>query len=75
MQKNEGAFSYTLRESDDGSALLLEVAVGRFLDTSEIKVDVQPALVRAIIRGKLLQVHTPEVRSTHALRAALSGLL
>ena len=41
---------------------MLEVAVGRFLDTAEIQVDVQPLFVRCLIRGRLLQVHLPEVR-------------
>jgi protein TilB len=62
-QKNEGAFQYTLNDSADGSAVVLEVAVGRYMDTAEIQVDVQPLLVRCLVRGRLLQVHTPEVRT------------
>ena len=45
---------------------MLEVAVGRYLDTAEIQVDVQPLFVRCLIRGRLLQVHTPEVRTEQA---------
>ncbi len=69
-QKNEGNTSYTLEESADGTAVVLTVAVGRFLDTADVLVDVQPRLVRCIIRGRLLQVHTPEVR-VYTLRVLL----
>ena len=62
-QKNEGGVSYTLEDSADGGGVVLTVAVGRFLDTADVMVDVQPRLVRCIIRGRLLQVHTPEVRA------------
>lgn len=42
---------------------MLEVAVGKFLDTSLIKADVQPRLVRLLIKGRLLQLVLPvEVR-------------
>ncbi len=60
LQKNEGAQQYTLSDSADGRCVVLEVAVGRYLDTAEIKVDVQPTLVRCLVRGRLLQLHTPE---------------
>lgn len=39
------------------------MVVGRYLDTSLIDVDVQPYLVRILVKGKLLQLHLPsEVR-------------
>ncbi len=60
-QKNEGAQQYTLTDSADGRSVVLEVAVGRYLDTAQVKVDVQPLLVRCLVRGRLLQLHTPEV--------------
>lgn len=37
-QKNEGQWEFTLEESADGQALILDVHVGKFLDTSLIKV-------------------------------------
>jgi protein TilB len=37
-QKNEGEYDFILAESDDGKAIVLEVKVGKFLDTSLIKV-------------------------------------
>lgn len=39
--------------------LVLEVAVGKFLDTSLIKADVQPRAVRLLIKGRLLQLVLP----------------
>lgn len=38
---------------------MLDVAVGKFLDTSLIKADVQPRLVRLLIKGRLLQLVLP----------------
>jgi protein TilB len=64
VQKNEGSQQYILTDSADGRSVVLEVAVGRYLDTAQIKVDVQPLLVRCLVRGRLLQLHTPEVRTT-----------
>lgn len=44
-------------------SLVLEVAVGKFLDSSLIRADVQPTFVRLLIKGKLLQLLLPaEVR-------------
>ncbi len=71
MQKNEGSQQYTLGESADGAAVVLEVAVGRYLPAEQLQVDVNPLLVRCLIRGRLLQVHLPEVRG--CARAAMPG--
>ncbi|GIL63920.1 hypothetical protein Vafri_17924 [Volvox africanus] len=62
-QKNEGKWEFSLEEAPDGGSLVLEVAVGRFLDTSLIQTDLQPTFVRLLIKGKLLQLLLPcEVR-------------
>lgn len=46
-------------------SLVLEVAVGKFLDTSLIRADVQPRVARLLIKGRLLQLVLPaEVRSS-----------
>ncbi len=50
LQKNEGTWEYTLEESTDGNDIELDVAVGRFLDSSLIKADVQPLYVRLLIK-------------------------
>lgn len=44
----------------DEKAIVLEVDVGRFMDTSLIKADVQPLFVRLLIKGRLLQLTLPE---------------
>ena len=43
--------------------MVLDVRVGKFLDTSLIDVDVQPGVVRCLIKGLLLQLVLPEVRT------------
>eukprot|EP00884_Botryococcus_braunii_P011116 jgi/Botrbrau1/20004/Bobra.200_1s0011.1 len=59
MQRNEGKWPFTLKENDDDTAAVLEVDVGKYLDTSLIKADVQPTVVRLLIKGKLLQLRLP----------------
>ena len=58
-QKNEGKWDFTLDDSSDGAAVVLEVAVERFLDTSLIEADIQPTFVRLLIKGRLLQLLLP----------------
>lgn len=46
--------------------MVLDVAVGRYLDSSLLEVDVQPHLVRVLIKGRLLQLNLPaEVSPPH----------
>ncbi|PRW34002.1 tilB-like protein [Chlorella sorokiniana] len=67
-QKNEGKWEFTLQESADGHSLQLDVALGRYLDTSAIQADVQPSYVRLLARGRLLQLALPaEVRPDAAV--------
>lgn len=49
-QKNEGKWDFTLQDSEDGSAVELDVAVGRYMDSSLINADVQPSYVRLLIK-------------------------
>eukprot|EP00192_Tetraselmis_astigmatica_P004398 CAMPEP_0117686704 /NCGR_PEP_ID=MMETSP0804-20121206/22631_1 /TAXON_ID=1074897 /ORGANISM="Tetraselmis astigmatica, Strain CCMP880" /LENGTH=429 /DNA_ID=CAMNT_0005498493 /DNA_START=619 /DNA_END=1908 /DNA_ORIENTATION=+ len=55
-QKNEGDFDWSMKETEDGAALVLEVRVGKYMDTSLIKADVQPQYVRLLIKGRLFQL-------------------
>ncbi|KAF6251492.1 hypothetical protein COO60DRAFT_1675455 [Scenedesmus sp. NREL 46B-D3] len=78
LQRNEGKWDFTLEESEDGMSLVLDVAAGKYLDTSLIKADVQPRLARLIIKGRLLQLVLPvEVKpdASVARRSAASGHL
>ena len=49
-QKNEGKWDFTLHDSQDGAAVELDVEIGRYMDTSLVKADVQPAFVRLLIK-------------------------
>ena len=49
-QKNEGQWAFSLQDSEDGSAVELDVEIGRYMDTSLVKADVQPSFVRLLIR-------------------------
>ena len=40
--------------------MILDVAIGKFLDTSLIEADVQPTFVRLLIKGKLMQLTLTE---------------
>ena len=42
LNKNEGKQEFTLREAADGRSIVLDVAVGKFMDTSLLECDVQP---------------------------------
>jgi len=70
--KNEGGYDFSLEESEGGGEIVLEVDVGRFLDTSLIKADVQPLYVRMLIKGRLLCVALPEEISPDRSKAERS---
>ena len=56
LQKNEGQWEFTLEESRDGLSIHLDVEVGRFLDSSLIKADVQPRHVRLLIKVEIIKL-------------------
>tara|TARA_B100000683_G_scaffold275102_1_gene324898 strand:+ start:2669 stop:3631 length:963 start_codon:yes stop_codon:yes gene_type:complete len=77
-QKNQGDFKFTLTESDDETAIQLEVHVGTFIDTSLVNVDIHPKLVRVKIKGELLQLklsHEVTPDSSVAERSKATGKL
>lgn len=49
-QKNEGKWEFTLQDSVNGVAVELDVEIGRYMDTSLVKADVQPLFVRLLIK-------------------------
>ena len=68
LNKNEGRWDFTLedvgpsRDHPRGS-IVLDVAVGKFLDTSLIEADVQPAFVRLLIKvGRKSEQRTDRVQ-------------
>lgn len=50
MQCNEGKWAHQMLESSDKASLILEVDVGSHIDTSLIRADVQPLLVRVLVK-------------------------
>ena len=60
LNKNEGRQNFTLREAADGRSIVLDVSVGKFMDTSLLECDVQPSFVRVLVKGKLLQLTLEE---------------
>eukprot|EP01112_Ceratiomyxa_fruticulosa_P004533 TRINITY_DN1506_c0_g1_i1.p1 TRINITY_DN1506_c0_g1~~TRINITY_DN1506_c0_g1_i1.p1 ORF type:complete len:397 (-),score=61.82 TRINITY_DN1506_c0_g1_i1:206-1396(-) len=57
---NQGKWEFALTESENGDALLLDLAVGKFLDTSLISLDVQPLYVKIVIKNSVFQLPLPE---------------
>ncbi|KAK9822057.1 hypothetical protein WJX74_003997 [Apatococcus lobatus] len=78
LQCNEGQWDFSLQDSEDRSHIILDVAIGKYLDSSLIAADVQPHAARLLIKGRLLQLKLPEeVRpdATIAQRSRASGNL
>ena len=71
-QKNQGDFTFTLTESLDETALILEVKVDSFLDTSLIRVDIHPLVVRVMVKDELLQLKLSDEVSSDASTAERS---
>ena len=54
MQKNEGGWEFVIKDDPNGKNILLDVAVGKYLDTSLINIDVQPKYVSLTIKGNVV---------------------
>ena len=65
MQCNEGKWDFRLRDCEDAGALVLEVEVGPHIDTSLIRVDVQPVLVRLLIKVRALPCRQARLVNSH----------
>lgn len=54
LQKNEGGWAFTLSDGDEGGsrAVTLRVQLGKLVDTSLIKTDVQPTFIRLMIKAR-----------------------
>ena len=78
LSLHAGKWEFSFSESADGRCVVLEVGLGRHLDTSLVEADVQPGLVRLLAKGRLLQLRLPEeVRpdGSSASRSRLTGAL
>ena len=74
MQKNEGGWHFQFKEEPND--IILDVATGKYLDTSLIDVDVHPKYIIITIKGKVLRLNLPDEvtpDSTKALRSQTTG--
>ena len=59
-QCNESGAEFRLDDSEDGASVVLDVKVGKYMDTSLMDVDVQTRLVRVLVKWKMLCLVLPE---------------
>ncbi|XP_078488634.1 dynein axonemal assembly factor 11-like [Ciona intestinalis] len=78
MNINEGKVDFSLTETDDDTAFVLDVSCYKYMDTSLIEADVQPWYVQVTMKGQLLQLSLlEEVKpdSSTARRSQITGHL
>lgn len=76
IQCNQGKWNFKWKDEKD--LLILDVAINRYLDTSQIQIDVNPTWVRIEAKGKVLQLILPNevsIDNVEALRSETSGNL
>jgi protein TilB len=59
-QRNPGRFDFSISEDNDNGTLVINIAAPRFLDTSDIDVDIHPTWLQVLIKGKNLLLHLDE---------------
>jgi len=59
-QCNQGKYTFSLDESADGTKLIFNLEVPKFMTTDALNVDLQPTFVRVDIRGKITQIRFDE---------------
>ncbi|KAL3658139.1 hypothetical protein V7S43_016982 [Phytophthora oleae] len=69
-QCNEGKWEFQL--TDEILAIILEVHLPRFLDTSLVDVDVHPSYVSIVVKNKVLRLKFPELVHSDAGKAERS---
>jgi hypothetical protein len=79
-QSNQGGYEYQFYEKHEKvlQFIILEVSVPRYLDTSQIDIDLNPTFVRLTIKGKVLQLSFPceiIVSKSQAKRSQTTGSL
>ena len=77
-QCNWGKYKFKLAEDEVAREFVLEVKLGKHLDTSLIDADVQPDYVRVTIKGQVLQLalaHEVAVDASSAQRSQATGNL
>lgn len=77
-QCNEGKYEWLFGESEDKTAVTLEVYLPKFMDTSLVSVDLNPLYVRMDIKGKITQLKFEEeiiVEKSKIQRSTTTGVL
>eukprot|EP00929_Paragymnodinium_shiwhaense_P096121 TRINITY_DN5762_c0_g1_i1.p1 TRINITY_DN5762_c0_g1~~TRINITY_DN5762_c0_g1_i1.p1 ORF type:complete len:428 (-),score=151.81 TRINITY_DN5762_c0_g1_i1:141-1424(-) len=77
-QCNEGKYDFNIDETSDTTRILFELAVPKYLDTTQLDVDVNPLYVRVVIKDKVTQLKLPnEVRpdASKVQRSRTTGML
>ena len=76
IQCNMGKWNFRWKEDKD--TIALDVALNRYLDISQITLDVNPTFIRIEAKGKVLQLLTPyevQIDNVEAQRSETSGHL
>lgn len=77
-QCNEGKYDFSIDDVTDRTKIVFELAVPKYLDTSQLDVDVNPFYVRCVVREKVTQLKLPaEVRpdASKVQRSRTTGAL
>jgi len=57
---NQGRYTFSLDESPDGTKLIFNLEVPKFMTTDALNVDLQPNYCRVDVKGKITQVRFDE---------------
>lgn len=77
-QCNEGHYDFNLDEFIEPGKIIFELGVPKYLDTSQLDVDVNPLYVRVVVKDKVTQLKLPAEVLTDASkvqRSRTTGLL
>ena len=77
-QKNEGGWDFIWDEETQPGNVILEIKLGKFLDSSLVDVDIHPNYVSVVVKSKLLRLRLPseiKVSESKCQRSKASGSL
>lgn len=77
-QCNEGKYDFDLDDHSESGKIIFELHVPKYLETSELDVDVNPLYVRCVIKSKVTQLKLPTEISpdnSKVQRARITGIL
>ena len=77
-QVNEGKYEWRFDETPDKTSVIFEIKVPKYMDTTQINVDLHPDYVRLDIKGRITQLSIPEhilVEKSKVQRSTTTGVL